>query len=170
MKTMTAFVLLTLFSAGLCHADHPMTGLDSLTDLPGVAIFVEPVTKELEEKGMTTFVFSVEVERRLKQAGVRVLNIEFDKPVAGNPTLYLAVTAVIDEYVDHCAYSIRLELTQNVALERRPSTTVEAIATWSTGGVGVYAKGWRQAILDDVGDYTDQFIDAYLAANSGQEN
>jgi hypothetical protein len=128
------------------------------------------VAKDMEEKGMTTFVFAVEIERRLKQAGVRVLNVEFDEPVAGNPTLYLSVTAVIDEYVEHCAYSIRLELTQNVSLERRPDTTLEGIATWSTGGVGVYAKGWRQAILDDVSAYTDQFIDAYFAANSKQEN
>jgi len=31
--------------------------------------------------------------------------------------------------------------------------------------VGVYAKGWRQAMLDDVVTYTDEFIDAFLAAN-----
>jgi hypothetical protein len=119
---------------------------------------------------MTTFVFSVELERLLKQAGVRVLNTEFEPAVEGNPTLYLSVTAVIDDYVEHCAYSIRLELTQTVSLERKPDTTIESVATWSTGGVGVYAKGWRQAMLDDVGNYTDQFIDAYLAVNSHKEN
>jgi hypothetical protein len=160
------FVLLALCHAGRSHADASAGAVTSLADIPGVAIFVEPVAKDLEDKGMTAFVFSVEIERRLKEAGVRVLNPEYDDPVDGNPTLYLVVTAVVDEYVEHCAYSIRLELTQSVRLERNPDVTVVGVPTWSTGGVGVQGKGWRQVLLDDVGAYTDRFIHAYAAANT----
>jgi hypothetical protein len=166
MKMLPAlFILLTLYHAGRCHADDSAGAVISLADLPGVAIVVEPVAKDLEDAGMTGFVFSVEIERRLKEAGVRVLNPEYDDPVEGNPTLYLVVTAVVDEYVEYCAYSIRLELTQTVRLERNPDVTVVGAPTWSTGGVGVHGKGWRQVLHDDVGAYTDRFIGAFAAAN-----
>ncbi len=167
MKTLSIlFALLTLCHAGRCHADEPAGAMNSLAGLSGIAIFVEPVATDMGEKGMTTFVFSVEIERRLKEAGVRVLHLDYDDPIDGNPTLYLVVTAVIDEHVEHCAYSIRLELTQTVQLERNPDVTVVGVPTWSTGGVGVYGKGWRQAVIDDVGGYMDQFIEAYAAANT----
>jgi hypothetical protein len=79
------------------------------------------------------------------------------------------VTAVIDEYVEHCAYSIRLELTQTVRLERNPDVTVAGVPTWSTGGVGVYGKGWRQTLIDDVGGYVDQFIDTFAETNTDKD-
>jgi hypothetical protein len=160
------FILLTLCDAGQCRADNSTGAVNSLAGLPGVAIFVEPVAKDLEETGMAAFVFRVEIERRLKEAGVRVLNLEYDDPIEGDPTLYLAVTAVVDEYVEHCAYSIRLELTQTVRLERNPEVTVTGVPTWSTGGVGVYGKGWRQTMIDDVGGYVDQFTDTFAATNT----
>jgi len=159
------FILLTFSQAGPCHADELTGAANSLAGLPGVAIFVEPVAKDLEETGMAAFVFRVEIERRLKEAGVRVLNLEYDDPVDGDPTLYLVVTAVVDEYVEHCAYSIRLELTQTVRLERNPDLAVVGVPTWSTGGVGVQGKGWRQAMMDDVGGYVDQFIDTFERTN-----
>ena len=165
MKTLTAIItLLTVLSTGICQAETPRYTGDALADLPGVAISVEPVAETLGDKGMTAFVFSVEIERRLKDAGIPVI-LSDTEPIPGNATLYIAVTAVIDEYVEHCAYSIRLEFIQDVRLERAPDVTLPGIATWSAGGVGVYAKGWRQAMLDDVVTYTDEFIDAFLAAN-----
>ncbi|MDH3215231.1 MAG: hypothetical protein OEN01_02935 [Candidatus Krumholzibacteria bacterium] len=137
----------------------------TLIDLAGVSIYVEPPAKALEEKGMTDFVLEVEVERRLKEAGVPVLDFDIQDPPPGMPTLYLEVTAVIDEAVEQISYAIRLELTQSVRLERDPTSDGLYAPTWSVGGVGVYAKGWREAIIDDVLSYTDQFINAYFSAN-----
>jgi hypothetical protein len=136
-----------------------------MADLPGVQIYVEPMSKDMEEKGMTDFVLSVEVERRLKEAGVAILRPEVDDPTPGSPMLYLTVTTVFDELVEQCAYAIRLELTQTVHLDRDPDSTLDNVATWSVGGVGVYSKGWHQAIIDDVLGYTDQFIEAYFTTN-----
>ena len=59
-----------------------------------------------------------------------------------------------------------MELTQSVQLERTPDITVDGVPTWSTGGLGVCGKGWRQVLLDDVGSYVDQFVEAYAAANT----
>jgi hypothetical protein len=158
-------ILLLLSPTGVTYGQNSPGTRASLADIPGVSIHVEPVTKEMEEKGMTDFVFSVEIERHLKDAGVTVLNPEFDDPVPGSPVLAVAVTTVIDEYIEHCAYAIRLELTQTIQLERNPESIIEHVPTWSVGGVGVHGKGWREAIIDEVGGYTDEFIDAYFAAN-----
>lgn len=155
------FLLLTGSSFGQNSA-HTRS---SLAGLGGVMIRVEPTAEELADKGMTDFVFAVEIERRLKEAGIAVINPEASEPEPGRPTLYLEVTALIDDYVDQVSYAIRLELTQAVRLDRDLDSKEFHVATWSVGGMGVYAKGWRQAMIDDVLGYTDEFIDAYFKAN-----
>ena len=165
----TLAVVLIALSAGPALGQEPMTAHPALADLGGVAIAVEPVDSALADKGMTTFVFSVQLERALKDRGVPVLNIEGGETAPGDPTLYLTVTAVVDDRVDHCAYSLRLELTQNVNLERNPVTRLVRVPTWTIGGVGVYGKGWRQAMLDDLVRFTDEFALAYEAANHNGE-
>jgi len=64
-----------------------------------------------------------------------------------------------------CLYMIRVEFTQTVRLDRNPEHVVGHVPTWGVGGVGVYAAGWREAILEDVKEFTRQFIDAYVKAN-----
>ena len=164
-------LVLILLPTRLSHGQNSASSRATLTDLPGVTIYVEPMAKQMEEKGMTDFVVGVEVERRLKEAGVTILDPEQDEPpVVGSPTLYLTVTAVFDDLVEQCAYSIRLEVTQTIHLERDPHATVEHVPTWSVGGIGVYAKGWREAIIDDVVGYTEEFIEAYFTANPNLRN
>ena len=80
----------------------------TLVDILGVAIHVEQLADEIENKGITNGVLHVEVERRLKEAGLTVFNAAVEPP-AGNPTLYLDVTAVMDIGIDQISYSIRLE-------------------------------------------------------------
>jgi hypothetical protein len=136
--------------------------------MSGVAIYVEPLAAEVMEKGITDGVLAAEVERRLRQAGVEVFNIESPKPAPGDPVLYLTVDFLIDEHIGQFFYAIRLELTQSVHLERDDGVPVLHAPTWSVGGVGVYNKGWRAAIVEDVLAFSDDFIDAYFAANPVQ--
>lgn len=140
----------------------------TMVGVPGVAIYVDSLSAEMIEKGMTENVFAVEIERLLLEAGVPILHPtvnEEDFEVPGSPTLYVGITTVFQLGDSQCLYGIRVEFTQTVRLERNPEYAVEHVPTWGVGGIGVYAAGWREAILEDVREFTRQFIDAYAKVN-----
>lgn len=137
----------------------------TMLGLPGVSIYVDSLSSEMVEKGMTRSVFKMKILLRLQEAGIPVLNLEVDEPVPGSPTLLLSITTLFDDVIDQCTYNIRLELTQTVRLERDPFFIVENVPTWSVGGIGVYASGWRDAMVEDVLGFTDQFVNAFVEAN-----
>lgn len=137
----------------------------TLRGLPGVSFFVEPLDSSLEEKGMTHEVLSAHLERELRQGGVPIFYPVSVDEIPGNPTLYLAVTAVVNDQADQCACSIRLELMQTVHLGRDPEVEIYNAPTWSVGGVGMYYKNWRQDMIDDVAGYARRFVEAYFIAN-----
>ena len=166
MKTvLILFVFIFAVPISPAHGQNSAETRTTLANLPGVAIHVARLAVEIESLGITSGVLGVEVERRLKAAGLTVLHPEVQQPVPGDPTLYLDVTAVIEDPPDQISYAIRLELTQTVRLERDPSFQVFHVVTWSVGGVSVHAKSWRRAIIEDVVGYTDEFVTAYFAAN-----
>ena len=136
-----------------------------LVGLPGVSIYVDSLAQHLVDRGMTEDVFRVEVERRLKESGLRILIPAVDGAVPGNPVLYLDITTVFEEGIERCQYAIRLELTQTVRLERNPGFAVFNVPTWSVGGIGVYQVGWRDAVIDDVLGFVEQFIEAFYDVN-----
>jgi hypothetical protein len=137
-----------------------------LKELEGVYIYVEPLVAEGEEKGISDLVLGAEVELRLREAGIPILYPDPDGQRAlDKPTLYLQVTLILDEHVDECVYAIRLELTQTVKLERDENAPAFPAATWGVGGVGIGGRKWRQALIDDVVGFTDQFVESYIAAN-----
>jgi hypothetical protein len=157
-------ILAPLMTGSSLGQDTPDPG-STLTGIQSVYIFVEPLAAEVENKGITHEVLAAEVERRLRQAGVGVTSFESPDSIPGTPTLYLQVTALTEEHIEQCTYAIRLELTQSVHLDRNPALTPFHAPTWGAGGVGIQLKGWRQAIIDDVISYVDQFVDAYFLAN-----
>jgi hypothetical protein len=141
----------------------------TLAGIHSVYIYVEPLNEEVESKGITDDVLAAEVERRLREAGIAVAGYDSPDSIPGSPTLYLQVNALADEYIEQCTYAIRLELVQAVRLERNPDSTPFHAPTWGVGGVGIHLKGWRQALIDTVIGYVDQFIDAYFLANPTPE-
>jgi len=142
----------------------------TLAGIRSVYIYVEPLSPEVESRGITSDVLAAHVERRLREAGIDISSFELPDSVPGSPTLYLQVNALVDEYIEQCTYAIRLELTQAVRLERIPDATPFFAPTWGTGGITIHLMGWRQAIIDDVIRYVDQFIDAYFLENPVNED
>ncbi len=149
-------------------AQNTAASCSTMVGVPGVAIYVDSLSIEMIEKGMTERVFAVEIERLLLEAGVPILRPdvnEEDIEVPGNPVLYVGIMTVFQLGGTQCHYGIRVEFTQTVRLERNREHIVDHVPTWGVVGMGVYSAGWRDAILDDVGEFTRQFIDAYAKAN-----
>ena len=122
---------------------------------------------EVEVLGITAEVLAAEVELRLRTAGVGVLDAEVSGAEPPHlPVLYVCVTALVQEGVEQCVYGIRIELVQSVKLERDDSLSALEVPTWSVTGVGFQTNGWRQAIVNDTGDFVDEFANAFLEANA----
>jgi hypothetical protein len=166
MKTYLSYcLLLGLVIAVPLQAQEAPLPPNPFEGLRGVMIHVEPPAEELEAVGITAFLISTAVEKHLKEAGVPVFPAGDPEMAPGFPAIYVQVIAVFDEFSKECRWAIRVELNQFVRLERNPDTLAVAASTWSVGGLGYQTKDWRQGLINDVLTYTDQFIEAFAAAN-----
>jgi hypothetical protein len=160
----TVMVSMLLISTQI-QAQNSDVSRATLVGVPGVTVYVDSLAQHLVVRGMTEDVFRVEVERRLMESGIKLLNPAIDGAVPGNPVLYVDITSVFDEAIQQVHYSIRVELTQTARLERNPGFAVFNVPTWSVGGIGFYGTGWRDAMINDVLGFTEQFIGAFFEAN-----
>ena len=114
--------------------------------------------------GLDTTQIRTDVELKLRQAGITVLTRQERLSTAAAPYLYVNVQA-IKSRANVYAFSANVELLQRVTLVRNPAMSIPA-TTWSAtciiGGVGSQKVG---SVREHVRDLTDQFINAYLAAN-----
>lgn len=139
----------------------------TLRDLPPVAVFVDSLPDNVEERGITAGVLGAHMISRLKEGGIEVVNLDPTVPTPGAPQLNAVVIMTLDETVNTVVCSIRMELIQAVRLERDADALVPA-ATWSISGIAVYGEDWRDAIVNDIIAYTGDFVYAYDLANGGE--
>jgi hypothetical protein len=112
--------------------------------------------------GLTEATIRTDVELKLRQAGLHVLA----KPVETDFAIVLVSILSIERSTGGFAYSIKLEIAQRVRLDREPRAQV-AGKTWGARDVvGVVGTDrFVQVIRENVKDMTDEFLNAYLAAN-----
>ncbi|MEJ2719529.1 MAG: hypothetical protein P8181_00115 [bacterium] len=164
-STTIALIVTTLLISTQTRGQNSEVSRATLVGLPGVMVYVDSLAQHLVDRGMTEDVFRVEIERCLRENGVKLLNPAVDGEVPGNPILYVGITSIFQEGLERVHYGIRVELTQTVRLERNPGLAVFNVPTWSVGGIGFYGVGWRDAMISDVVGFTQQFIDAFYTAN-----
>lgn len=137
----------------------------TLRGLTGVGVLVEHLTPEAEQGGLTKSQLQIEVEQKLRKAGIRVLTREECRKSPGEPYLYVNVNVNTTKTEnDIYPYSIDLLLIQKVSLLRDPRETTYAV-TWSTGGVGSIIKELLGQLRNNVGEMLDVFINAYFTEN-----
>ena len=141
---------------------------DSLKDLPGVMVVVEPFKDEAEQAGFDEQVFQTDVELKLRMAGIRVLETK-DRDL---PRLYLNVTALHQDR--RAAYSISLELIQDVFLRCQLPSKPEDSSEDALEGAAALASTWSSRLLglgtaaharDASKDLVDKFANDWLAVN-----
>jgi hypothetical protein len=166
MKTVLAALAL-LFATGVSPLVGQGDDEDSratLVGLPGVYVLVGHIADEAQRDGLDTLQVRTDVEVKLRQAGIRVLGREEWLSTAGVPFLYVNIQTVKNQQNVY-AFSVDIELRQRVTLVRQQSPPL-LVTTWSASGViGTVGSKRLATLRDDVRDQTDQFINAYLAAN-----
>ena len=137
----------------------------TLRGLDGVGVLVEQLAPEVEKEGLIKNQLQIEVELKLKMAGIKVLTKEECLKTPGEPYLYVNVNVNIAKTEsDIYPYSIDVLLMQKVSLLRDPKQTTYAV-TWSTGGVGSIEKSILSQLRTSVEEMVDLFIKTYLSEN-----
>jgi hypothetical protein len=136
----------------------------TLRGLQGVDVIVENLTPEVERAGLTARQLQTDVELRLRKAGIPVLTSAERVKVPGKPVLYIYLHVVPRPDERLTAYSITVELYQMVSLETDAFTTT--VSTWGVGSTGSIGSTRLATLRDDVRDYTDRFINAYLSVHT----
>ena len=165
MKTVLA--VLALLSAA---AVSPLVGQGddeytrkTLAGLTGLYVSVQRIPDEMQRDGLDTTQILTDVELKLRQAGITVLTRQEWLSTEAFPYLYVNVQA--HKTSNLYALSVDVELRQLVTLVHNPAVSTLA-TTWSaTGIIGTVGSQKLGSVRDDVRDLTDEFINAYLAAN-----
>ena len=159
LALLSASVLSPLVGQG-----HDEASRATLVGLTGVYVLVENIPDEAQRDGLDTTQIRTDVELKLRQAGITVLTQQEGLSTAAAPYLYVNVQ-VLKNPAKFYAFSADVELRQRVTLVHDPSMSVLA-TTWSaTGTIGTVGSQKLASVREVVRDLTDQFINAYLAAN-----
>jgi len=166
---LTLAVLVSLGVVGPVEGAHK-SDRQSLVGLPGVYVLVEETHPDVKRDGLTKTTLRTDVELHLRQGGIRIMTKEESFSAPGAPYLYLNINTVkFKDEPGWYAYSIDLELTQGVRLDRKPSIPLNAITWNARGSVGVVGARQLRTVRQYVRDMVDQFINDYLAANPKKE-
>ena len=157
--------------------------LKSLRNLAAIRVQVSDFSAdfkaEFKKAGLTESLLETMVERRLEDAGIKVLQ-EFESDKSDQTaTLQISVQAhspisarkftMTGDGIDFSApggqpaylYLIRIALRQKASLLREPSVEL-TVATWSADTFGIRRLRRLPEVIDD---QVDQFINAYRSEN-----
>ena len=137
----------------------------SLQGLQGVYILVEDLPGIVEQAGLDSATIRIDVELKLRLAGIKVLTQEETLKQAGAPYLYINVNINKQTLRDIASSEILCELYQTVHLTRDESISLEA-STWRVTSVGpVERRNIASYTRDSVKDAVDRFVNAYMSVN-----
>jgi hypothetical protein len=140
---------------------------DSLRGLQGIHVIVETIKPDAERDGLKKHQVQTDVELRLRQSGIRVLSQEETFATPGSPLLYISVNTSKSN-IPLYAYSVSVELHQDVWMVRDLNMKPVMGGTWSSGGTGSVGQDNIAEVRENVLDNIDRFINAYLAVNPEQ--
>jgi hypothetical protein len=165
MMVRVLFLLLTLTLSYPLFAVNGISNRATLRGLKGIGVLVEKLPLEVEQEGLKRHQLQMEVESKLRTAGIKVLTKEEAFNTPGEPFLYINLNVnTAKTEGDIYPYSIDLLFIQKVSLVRDPKQTTYAV-TWSTGGVGSIGKPIVGQLGESVEAMVDVFIKAYLTEN-----
>ena len=167
MRVYTRPVFIALFlilcSTSPAFADDDVSSRESLKGLPGVFVIVQDLEPAIEQAGLTKADIQMDVELRLRLAGIPVLSRAEWITTPGGPYLYVN-TNVFNSNNTVWPFSVEISSMQRVILERG-SANIFFAPTWSVTTVGSVGSNKLTQVKDVVKEYVDQFINAYLAVN-----
>jgi len=161
MISLVAFLFIVAVST---PAQDPAGKLEkaSLKGMSRVSVVVT-TTPQAEQDGLTSEYIKIEVEARLRTAGIKV--IEKGEWTTDDGILSVTISALPIEKLPLYACSFTLDLKQAVtALRDRNSRMMGA--TWQAGGIAAFGRTqFKEAVKRNTVEFVESFISDYKAAN-----
>lgn len=162
IAALTLMASVIFIAAGSDAADSEYSR-QSLKNIKGLHVLVEDLTQPTKELGFTKEKITRDVKARVEAVGIRTLTQNQNLSVKGQPYLYLAVSALHNPSANNLiVYYFRIELVQNVLLERDAGILVDA-PTWSIHTIGAVYR--IKHVKDELKRFMDRFIRAYRSVN-----
>lgn len=132
----------------------------TLAGLTTISVVVEGLPPIAEKNGLTTAALQADVQRRLRQAGISLIE-------DADAYLYVHVTVADAGASLPLPYVVDVSLMQEVTLPRGIKTrTPLQCPTWGLNRLGLVGPTLvRGAVTDRVTEFVDQFIAAYRSVN-----
>jgi hypothetical protein len=137
--------------------------LKTLDGLKGVYVSIEPLDPEIKGAGLTENQLKMDVERKLRKAGIKVLTKQEWSKTPGRPAFWVRIGNARLES-NHFFYII-VGLIQDVNLSRAPSFQTSAPTWYISSGIATTGGKLAELCRRTVKEMTDVFINQYLSVN-----
>lgn len=138
----------------------------SLRGLAGVGIIVEKIGGDAGRFGLNRTALRVDAEIALRQAGVRVLSMQEYLDVPAGPYLHLTVKTAEAPVPGLHAYTINVDLKQDVLSSITPDTILYEATTWASPPIlGTVASTELRTVRELVKEVVAGFVADFVAAN-----
>ena len=163
----TLLVLISL-SISVSAAAQGSRSKETLKGLHGLHVVVEKLNPELERDGLAARQIQVDIELRLRKAGITVFSQGEVNKADGPTLLHVRVDAVKGDDVLENLYAVHMgvELWQAVYLYRLEKSPAFVAATWTIRGTAFVGKEKLNDVRSYLAGQVDEFINDYLTANS----
>ena len=162
-KRFATMVLVTMLLTGIgsrpFQAQEIGAGSPTLKGINAVYVVVEQLSESARALGLEARSIQTDVELKLVQAGMNVVQQEEGKKLPGRPFLYIRITVTKSGDAGY----VGVELDQDTMLERNNQRAL-SVATWDTGTISAHPT---DLVISGVvkGD-VDEFLKAWRSVNS----
>ncbi len=153
-------LLIVLLSA--CNISSAFAQDAALRGLPGLLIRME-LNQTLQNDGMQKRPAIVDVELRLREAGIAIYSEKQWREAPGHPQLYIEVNASkVQDNWRFYTFSVNVHLMQDVYIVRSNQTALHQASTWFRASAG---HGYFGDIRTRIIQMVEVFSAAYEEAN-----
>ncbi|MBU2495848.1 MAG: hypothetical protein KJ935_05065 [Candidatus Omnitrophica bacterium] len=139
--------------------------------LKTVAVFVENIDQEAVKDGLSKEQIKIDVELRLREAGIQVVPVEKSLSLSTPSYLYVIVNTVKFSSGLEYVYGTSVQLKQVVVLKRKKPAKLPIAYLWATTwekseGVEItWVEDLVGNVREHINEKVDAFISDYLAEN-----
>ena len=141
---------------------HATGERDNLKGLKGVFMVIDPLSPDLEKRGVSRDELQRRLVVKLREAGIGILSVKNASTTPGQPILQLKVASVKNT-TGH-GFLIQLWMNEKVMFERDKNRIVHGI-TWIQTTIAFDGELQSRGVYDSVDEVLNEFINDYLAAN-----
>jgi hypothetical protein len=155
-------ILLTMSRVASAQLFMP-TGRDTLKQLPGIELLVEPIEPEFERAGLTTNAVGRAVDARLRAAKIVVYSSQSENPSPAKPYLYVQVSG-LEVGQQGFALALQVQLRQTVLSPVTNSSIVNAM-TWDRQTVVFAPPNEAAAVVPEIESLVAAFVKDWTAVH-----